>query len=178
MTRLSSKWQIGTFTVFILTVTNRHIHRLYPHSDREAHSPYLSSQWQYPHSDRHIHPLYPHSDRGTFSLFILTVTVGHIHPLYPHSDREAHLPALDRCAHLSSFNRFVVVLWQISRPVQQYFPPYQSWVGLCTKFQKQMSHLMTKPTMWLCTQRRFRSAWASTQSDQSLHCPHEERLDP
>ena len=41
-----------------------------------------------------------------------------------------------------------------------------------------MSHLMTKPTMWLCAQRRLTSAWASAQSDQSLHCPHEENLDP
>ena len=37
---------------------------------------------------------------------------------------------------------------------------------------------MTKPTMWLCSQRRLRSAWASAQSDQSLHCPHEESLGP
>ena len=29
---------------------------------------------------------------------------------------------------------------------------------------------MTKPTKWLCAQRRLRSAWASAQSDQSLHC--------
>ena len=35
-----------------------------------------------------------------------------------------------------------------------------------------------KPTMWLCAQRRLRSAWASAQSDQSLCCPHEERLQP
>ena len=28
--------------------------------------------------------------------------------------------------------------------------------------------------MWLCAQRRLRSAWASAQSDQSLRCPHEE----
>ena len=35
-----------------------------------------------------------------------------------------------------------------------------------------LSHLMTKQTMWL------RSAWASTQSDQSLRCPHEESLGP
>ena len=28
----------------------------------------------------------------------------------------------------------------------------------------------------LCTQRRLRSAWASTQSDQSLCCLHEESL--
>ena len=30
-----------------------------------------------------------------------------------------------------------------------------------------MSRLMTKPTKWLCTQWRLRSAWASSQSDQS-----------
>ena len=31
-----------------------------------------------------------------------------------------------------------------------------------------VSHDMTKPTKWLCAQRRLRSAWASTQSDQSF----------
>ena len=35
-----------------------------------------------------------------------------------------------------------------------------------------------KPTIWLCGQRRLRSAWASAQSDQSLRCPHEKRLEP
>ena len=34
---------------------------------------------------------------------------------------------------------------------------------------------MTKPTKWLCAQRRLRSVWASAQSDQSLRCPHEAR---
>ena len=33
-----------------------------------------------------------------------------------------------------------------------------------------MSRDMTKPTKWVCAQRRLRSAWASAQSDQSLHC--------
>ena len=33
---------------------------------------------------------------------------------------------------------------------------------------KHMSHVMTKPTKWLCAKRRLRSAWASAQSDQSL----------
>ena len=33
-----------------------------------------------------------------------------------------------------------------------------------------VSCLMTKPTKWLCTQRRLRSAWASAQSDQSSLC--------
>ena len=36
----------------------------------------------------------------------------------------------------------------------------------------EMSYDMTKPTMWLCAPRRLRSAWASTQSDQSLRCLH------
>ena len=41
-----------------------------------------------------------------------------------------------------------------------------------------MSRDMTKPTKWLCAQRRLRSAWASAQSDQSLRCSHEESLGP
>ena len=32
------------------------------------------------------------------------------------------------------------------------------------------SRLMTKPTKWLCAQRRLRSALASAQSDQSIRC--------
>ena len=39
-----------------------------------------------------------------------------------------------------------------------------------------MSRPMTKPTKWLCAQRRLRSDWASTQPDQNLRCPHEESL--
>ena len=31
-----------------------------------------------------------------------------------------------------------------------------------------MSHLITKPTKWLCAQQKLWSAWASAQSDQSL----------
>ena len=41
-----------------------------------------------------------------------------------------------------------------------------------------MSRDMSKPTTWLCAQRRIRSAWASVQSDQSLRFPHEEALGP
>ena len=41
-----------------------------------------------------------------------------------------------------------------------------------------MSRDMTRPTRWLCAQRRLRSAWASAQSDQSLRCPHEESFGP
>ena len=44
--------------------------------------------------------------------------------------------------------------------------------------QGHMSLDMTKPTKWVCAQRRLRPAWASAQSDQSLRCPHEETLGP
>ena len=37
---------------------------------------------------------------------------------------------------------------------------------------------ITKPTKWVCAQRRHRPAWASAQSDQDLCCPHEETLGP
>ena len=47
----------------------------------------------------------------------------------------------------------------------------QSWLTLI-----KMSRDMTKPTKWVCAQRRLRSAWASAQSDQSLRCAHEKRL--
>ena len=40
----------------------------------------------------------------------------------------------------------------------------------CAFERTQMSRLMTKPTKWLCTQQRLRSAWASVQSDQSSLC--------
>ena len=38
------------------------------------------------------------------------------------------------------------------------------------KNTRNMSRDITKPTKWVCTQWRLRSAWVSTQSDQSLHC--------
>ena len=42
---------------------------------------------------------------------------------------------------------------------------------ISTSFRRtDMSHLMTKPTKWLCAQWRLRSAWAFAQSDQSLRC--------
>ena len=43
------------------------------------------------------------------------------------------------------------------------------------KSRKDLSHNITKPTKWVCAQRRLRSAWASTQSDQSFRCQHEEK---
>ena len=41
-----------------------------------------------------------------------------------------------------------------------------------------MSRDMTKPTKWLCAQRRLRSAWASAQSDQSSLCAQLVAKDP
>ena len=45
------------------------------------------------------------------------------------------------------------------------FPDYFNW-SLRTKANQQehLSHLVTKPTKWLCAQQRLRLAWASTQS--------------
>ena len=41
--------------------------------------------------------------------------------------------------------------------------------GTWKKYSK-TSRIRTKPTKWPCAQRRLRSAWASTQSDQTLRC--------
>ena len=50
---------------------------------------------------------------------------------------------------------------------------------LCMTQEVKLSRLMTKPTKWhVCPAKRFRSAWASAQSDQSLRCLHEETLGP
>ena len=46
------------------------------------------------------------------------------------------------------------------------------------KLKTNLSHLMTKPTKWLCAQRRLRSAWASAQSDQSSLCAQWVAKDP
>ena len=41
---------------------------------------------------------------------------------------------------------------------------------LFSSVRMHVSHDLTKPTKWVCAQRRLRSAWASAQSDQSLRC--------
>ena len=48
----------------------------------------------------------------------------------------------------------------------------------CSKNKLQKSHLMTKPTKWLCAQQSLRSTWASAQSDQSLLCTEWVAMDP
>ena len=45
------------------------------------------------------------------------------------------------------------------------------WAGLSSGLSTlKLSRDMTKPTKWVCAQRRLRSARASAQSDQSLGC--------
>ena len=61
--------------------------------------------------------------------------------------------------------------WTNERYGTFFFKETVGWtLAFLTMKTLQMSRLMTKPTKWLCAQRRLRSAWASAQSDQSLHC--------
>ena len=60
----------------------------------------------------------------------------------------------------------------------KYLDRYSYFLYRKLKMMSYMSRNMTKPTKWVCAQRRLRSACASAQSDQSLHCPHEETLGP
>ena len=53
-----------------------------------------------------------------------------------------------------------------------------SWAVIPFVVLSQMSRFVTKPTKWLCAQRRLRSAWASALSDQSLLCAQWEAKDP
>ena len=46
----------------------------------------------------------------------------------------------------------------------------------CKRYSIHMSRLMTNQHNGLCAQQRFRSAWASAQSELSPCCPHEESL--
>ena len=46
----------------------------------------------------------------------------------------------------------------------------ETFQGTYVCILQQLSHDTTKPTKWVCAERRLRSAWAYTQSDQSLCC--------
>ena len=65
-----------------------------------------------------------------------------------------------------SFYLFCNLLWSCS--AERYF--VRSMIIFSHASQQNMSRLITKPTQWQCVQRRFRSAWASAQSDQSHRC--------
>ena len=66
---------------------------------------------------------------------------------------------------------FVLRLWEKHR--WSFF-----WPVYLLRLWDDVSHDMTKPTEWVCAQRRLRSAWAFAQSDQSFRCAHEESLGP
>ena len=82
--------------------------------------------------------------------------------------RSAPEEAYSRNLRASGTLKLAMKLFLSLPPLHQLYRPNH-----CTY----MSRDMTKPTKWLCAQRRLRSAWASAQSDQRLRCPHEESLD-
>ena len=63
--------------------------------------------------------------------------------------------------------------WEVAETGKKLLHPQKS-----DQLQGDMSHIMTNQQYGICAQRRLRSAWASTQSDQSLRCSHEESLGP
>ena len=66
---------------------------------------------------------------------------------------------------------FMIFLWEKGNMNNGYFRNYCSlWCQSGRRSSLKLSRLMRKPTKWLCTQQRLRSAWASAQSDQSLRC--------
>ena len=82
--------------------------------------------------------------------------------------------------HLWKLNMLYTFVLPIYSSPFEYFQLIQPAKRISYKLElkSDMSRLMMKPTKWLCDQRSLRSAWASTQSDQSLCCPHEENLGP
>ena len=72
------------------------------------------------------------------------------------------LHPLSVCLGLFFFFSFRIAWWPTAGK------ELSSWLSACSVFF--MSRNMTKPTKWLCAQRRLRSAWASAQSDQSSLC--------
>ena len=57
-------------------------------------------------------------------------------------------------------------------------PMSQNWDARLIWVKYDLSCDITKPTKSVCAQRRFRSAWASTQYDQSLLCAQRVAKDP
>ena len=75
--------------------------------------------------------------------------------------KEHLLPEIDLMARLNLFLAYICC-WRHTEGRHA-----QKWAASGQNQQKAM-----------CAQRRLRSAWASAQSDQSLHCPPEETLWP
>ena len=67
--------------------------------------------------------------------------------------------------------------------ILSFFPKcacFHQWnqLPVCHITWKNVSRDMSKPTKWLCAQRRLRSAWESAQSDQSSLCAQRVVKDP
>ena len=69
------------------------------------------------------------------------------------------------CCMLNAFLKLFAYTWQrcAKKTHTPFFLKGPLWHLSCDMTKP-------KPTMWLCAQRRLRSAWASAQSDQSLLC--------
>ena len=70
-------------------------------------------------------------------------------------------------ATLSNLTRYLLMM----ETCTVYTSAYSSCC-LLTFTMDNMSYDMTKPTKWVYTQWRLRSAWASAQSDQRFRCPY------
>ena len=76
--------------------------------------------------------------------------------------------------------------WYLSTPysaflINIFFSYVQLGLGLIQPIihlPRHFSRDMTKPTKWHVHPVKIQISWASAQSDQSLHCPHEKSLVP
>ena len=78
-----------------------------------------------------------------------------------------------RKANFNVCHYMVKEVLMIERQNQCFFKLYKLcfdpiWPTSLLVWHNQFSHDMTKPTKWVCAQRRLRSAWASAQTQISL----------
>ena len=64
------------------------------------------------------------------------------------------------------FRKFTVIANNVTPSIQFLF--HLKFLLVLSWYLSHLSRLTTKPTKWLCAQRRLGSAWASAHSDQSL----------
>ena len=95
-----------------------------------------------------------------------------------HNDKLQQGNRLFRMTKKTLLREFPFPTWMTKTFLKEFpFPTY--W--MCKYLFKVVDRMSTS---WqnqqnsMCAQRRLRSAWAFAQSDQSLRCPHEERLGP
>ena len=88
-----------------------------------------------------------------------------------------HVLPADRsaCTSMQSDQSLLGALW-VAKDPKRLHADGSDWSDCGGR--RDMSHDMTKPTKWVCAQRRLRSAWASAQSDQSSLCAQWVAKDP